>query len=125
MTAEWYQLSHSESQATVTDASSYALLEAEIPEKCVALVEVMIAARKESSGDVKTWRKSVTAKRDDSEDAEIIQGALDIVDPQGTVSAALWSAAVDANGNNIRIKVSGSGAIEWSASIDGRVLEVT
>lgn len=108
-----------------SNAAATTLFSWTVNEQSVSRVVVNVIARRHSTGDVKTWFKSATARRS-SGDADIVAFA-DILTADGTLGAALWGCTIDASGTDARVRVTGAvGAdIEWFCSVEGDEIQTS
>jgi hypothetical protein len=123
MTAVLDIISTQQSQLQTTDNSQQTLHEYTVPEHAVVKAIVEVVARRNSNGDMKTWHRAVTLGRQTG-GADVVGSIVDIIGAQGSTGTTFWSIAINANGNNLRVQVTGqnSHTIDWAVSISGIVL---
>lgn len=109
--------------AATTDATVTTIVSRAAHADCVGSMTVRAEARQPSDGDAKTWLFAVSYRRS-SGDVTILGQTVQFHE---TIGAALWDCVADADGGNVRIRVTGqaSTAIEWHARISGDEMEAT
>ena len=94
---------------TQTTCGSYTLATA-----TVVSITAYIVAYSAAAGDAKVFQLTGGIERI-AGGAVIIGSILNVITAQGTAGATTWSATMDVNGNDVRVRVTGAAltTIEW------------
>lgn len=101
------------SQVQTTDASTATALSFTLPDNSILMIEAIVCAK--SGSTHKLWRVTAGVRRTSGGSATLIGASTDMISPLGDVGAATWAAAVDVNGNDARVRVTGAliTTVDW------------
>lgn len=100
--------------------STVTVLSRTIEPRSVGQVVLQVIARCDSSNDCASWLKRVSYRRGASGDVDVL-AATDVLAADKTLGALLWAVTVDANGDDLRVRLTGATGttISWHLTMKG------